>query len=116
MKNVPHKFKSVHTGSRLVTLLRERGFLDCITGDKFHAASSFTAAVDLLSRLPALTPVWHTRLPSAMMGSCPSETESQNKQFHKLLLILVFYHSSKKVINTEAKKKSYLTLKTKVKR
>lgn len=29
---------------------------------------------------------------------------------------MVFYHSSIKVINIEAKKKSYLTLKTKVKR
>lgn len=93
---------------------------NCITGDKFessklHPASSSNAVEDSISHLPALAPCLECLL-NTKMDSCPSETESQNKLFHKLLLIMVLYHSSLTITNTEAKKKSYLTLKTKVKR
>lgn len=93
---------------------------NCITGDKFessklHPASSSNAVKDSISQYTALASCLAC-LPNTMMDSWNSETESQNKLFHNLLLIMVLYHTSITVTNTEAKKKSYLTLKTKVKR
>lgn len=88
---------------------------NCITGNNFessklHPVSSFNAVERADLSASSLAPCLAC-LPSTMMDSYPSETENQDKLFHKLLLIMVLYHSSMTVTNTEAKKKSYLTLK-----
>lgn len=55
-------------------------------------------------------PVWNA-FPTQWWILAPLKLKAKNKLFHKLLLIMVLYHSSLTITNTEAKKKSYLTLK-----